>query len=107
EHFHFQRAGGDLVELLGVGAVGTFDSAIEFGRARGQNKQVQSALQTSLLELGSELRAAVDLYGANGEGHAVLQGIKELSCGLRGGASVCLEDIPARDHVAGGAPPPS
>ena len=33
ELFHFQRAVGDLVELLGVGAVGAFDGAIEFRRA--------------------------------------------------------------------------
>src|ERR1039457_2397097 len=33
EFFHLQGAGRDLVELLGVGTVGTFNSAIEFGRA--------------------------------------------------------------------------
>jgi hypothetical protein len=31
ELFHFQRAGGDLIELLGMGAIGAFDGAIEFG----------------------------------------------------------------------------
>jgi hypothetical protein len=28
EFFHFQRARRDLVELLGVGAVGAFDNAV-------------------------------------------------------------------------------
>ena len=42
ESFHFQRAGGDLIELLGMGAVGAFDGAIEFGRARGQDEQVRT-----------------------------------------------------------------
>ena len=40
ELLHFQRAGRDLVELLGVGAVGAFDGAVEFGRARGKDEQV-------------------------------------------------------------------
>jgi len=30
--FHLQRAGRDLVELLGVGAIRAFDGAVEFGR---------------------------------------------------------------------------
>jgi hypothetical protein len=34
ELFHFQRAGRDLVELLGVGAVGAFDGAVVFQRRR-------------------------------------------------------------------------
>ena len=73
EFSHFQGAGRDLVELLGVGTVGTFNSAIEFGRAWRQHEQMQAALLASLFELGGELASAVDLQGANGERHAVLQ----------------------------------
>src|SRR5208282_905682 len=62
EFFHCQRARRDLVELLGVGAVGAFDGAIEFGRARWEHEQGQTALLASLFELGGELRAAVDLH---------------------------------------------
>ena len=102
EFFHFQRASGDLVELLGVGAVGAFDGAVEFGRARGQHEQMQAALLAGLFELGGELGAAIDLHGADGKGHAVLQSIEELGSGLGGGASVRLNHIPAGDHVAGG-----
>src|ERR1039457_233730 len=75
ELFHFQRAGRDLVELLGVGAVGAFDGAVEFRRARRQHEQMQPTLLASLFELGGELASAVDLQGANGELHAVLQGV--------------------------------
>lgn len=65
EFSHFQGAGRDLVELLGVGTVGTFNSAIEFGRAWRQHEQMQAALLASLFELGGELASAVDLHGAN------------------------------------------
>ncbi len=102
EFLHFQRAGRDLVELLAVGAVGAFDGAVEFGGARGEHEQVQTALLASLFEVGGELRAAVDLHGANGERHALLQGVEELSRSLRRGASVRLQNIPTRDHIAGG-----
>jgi len=74
ECFHLQRTGGNLVELLAVGAVGAFDGAIERGRAREEHEQVRTALLASLFEAGGELAAAVDLHGANGKGHAVLQG---------------------------------
>ncbi len=37
EFLHFERAGGDLVELLSMGAVGAFDGAVEFGGARRQS----------------------------------------------------------------------
>ncbi len=55
-----------------------------------------------LFEVGGKLRAAVDLHCANGKRHALLPGVEELRRGLRGGTSVGLYDIPARDHVARG-----
>ena len=85
-----------------MGAVGAFDGAVEFGRARGQHEQVQAALLAGLFELGGELGAAIDLHRANGKGHAVLQGVEELGGGWGGGAGVGLDHIPARDHIAGG-----
>ncbi len=90
EFFHLQGTNRDLVELLGVGAVGTFDRAIEFGRARGKDEQAQAALLTGGFELGGELAAAVDLHRTDGKGHAVQQGVEELSSGRGGGASVGL-----------------
>ncbi len=50
ELFHLQRTGRDLVKLLAVGAMGAFDGAIEFGRARRQHEQVQAALPAGLFE---------------------------------------------------------
>jgi hypothetical protein len=99
---HLEGKSGDLIKLLGVGAVGAFDGAVEFGGARRQHEQVQSALLAGLFELGGELASAIDLHGANGERHAVLQSIEELSCGLSGGVGMGLDDVPARDYVAGG-----
>src|SRR5207248_9023522 len=63
EGFHLQRAGGDLIELLGVGAVGALHGTVEFGRTRREHEQVQAALLAGLLELGGELTAAIDLQG--------------------------------------------
>src|SRR5712692_2870637 len=68
EFFHFQGASGDLVELLGVGAVGAFDGTVEFGRARREHEQVQAALLASKFELSGKLAAAIDLDRANGKG---------------------------------------
>jgi hypothetical protein len=72
EFFHLQRASRDLVELLGMGAVGAFDGAIEFGRAQGQHEQMQATLLAGEFELGGELASAIDLHRPDGEGHAVL-----------------------------------
>jgi len=48
------------------------------------------------------MRTAVDLQSTDGKGHAVLQGVEELGRSEGGGTGVGLEDIPTRDHVAGG-----
>ena len=55
EFSHFQGAGGDRIELLGVGAVGAFD-AVEFGRTGRQHEPMQSALRTGLFEVGGGWR---------------------------------------------------
>jgi hypothetical protein len=101
EFFHLQGAEGNLVELFGVSAVGAFDGAVEFGRAR-QHEQVQAALLTGGFELGCELASAIDLQRTDGKGHAVQQGVEELGGRCSGGASVGLDHVPARDDVAGG-----
>ena len=48
-----RNGSSDLVELLGVGALGALDPAIESGGAREQNEQAQAALLAGLLELGA------------------------------------------------------
>src|SRR5712692_5907953 len=102
ELFHLQRAGRDLIELLGVGTLGPLDRAVEFRRTGRQHEQAQSTLLAGLLELSRELAAAIDLQGADREGHAVLQSIEELGGALGGSAGVSLDHIPAGKHVAGG-----
>ena len=95
EFFHLQRAGRDLVELLGVGAIGGFDGAVEFGRTWRQDEEMKAALLAGLLELGGKLRAAIDRDGADGKRHAVLQSVEELGGGLSDGARVRLQHVPA------------
>jgi len=102
ELFHLQRAGRDLVKLFGVGTIGAFDGAVEFGRTWRQDEQMEAALLAGLLELGSKLGTAVNLQGADGKRHAELQGVEELSGGLGGGAGVRLQHVPAGNHVASG-----
>ena len=102
EFFHLERAGRDLVELLGVGAIGAFDGAVEFGRTWRQDEEVEAALLAGLFELGGELRAAIDLEGTDRKRHTVLQSVEELGGGLSGGASVRLQHIPAGNNIASG-----
>src|ERR1700674_317834 len=102
EFFHLERAGRDLVELLGVSAIGAFDGAVEFGRTWRQDEQMEATLLAGLFELGGKLRAAIDLDGADGKRHTVLQRVEELRGGLSGGASVRLNHVPAGNHIASG-----
>ena len=53
--------GGDLIKFLRVGAVGSFDLAIEFGGAGWKDKEAQTALPASLFKDGGELAATVHL----------------------------------------------
>ena len=73
-----------------MGAVGAFNGAIEFGRARGKHGQMQAALLAGEFEFGGELGTAIDLHGADGKRHVVLQVVEELGGGWGGGASVSL-----------------
>jgi hypothetical protein len=74
--------------------MGAFDGAVEFERTWRQDEEVEAALLAGLFELGGELRAAIDLDGADRKRHTVLQSVEELRGGLSGGASVRLQHIP-------------
>jgi transposase len=100
ERGDLERAGGDLIKLLRMGALGALDRAVEFGRAGRQDKEPQPALLAGVFEGGGELTAAVDLHRADREGHALLQGLEK--AGGRRGPRVRLQDVPAREHIAGG-----
>lgn len=90
------------VELLSMGAVGAFDVAVEFGRARRQYEEEDVALAAGVLELGHELRTAVDLDGADRERHACDDRIQEAGRGVSRGAAMSPQDLPAGVDVAGG-----
>jgi hypothetical protein len=55
ELVHRERARSDLVELFGVGTMGAFHRAAEFGRTWRENEQMETALLAGLFELGGKL----------------------------------------------------
>jgi hypothetical protein len=61
----------DLVEFLSVGAIGSFHGAVEFRTSGRKKEQVNALLSTGVFELGVKLGAAIDLNGADWEGHPV------------------------------------
>jgi hypothetical protein len=63
-----KRKGSDLVELLGISAVGALDPAVEFGRAGRQDKELDATLLTGPLEAGRELAPAIHLQGPQRQG---------------------------------------
>jgi len=63
---------------------------------------MEAALLAGRFELGGKLRAAIDLDGADGKRHTMLQSVEELGGGLGGGAGVRLQHVPAGNHIAGG-----
>ena len=72
-----ERAEGDLIEFLRMGAIGALHLAVELGRARGKHKEAQAPLLTSFLEESGKLTTAIDLQSAQGKGQPTLQGIRE------------------------------
>ncbi len=57
-----------LIEFFGVGTLGSFNVAIELGRAWRQHEEPDAALLAGGLEAGGNFAAAVDLNGPNGKG---------------------------------------
>src|SRR4030042_2837451 len=91
-----------LVELLGVGSVGPFYVAVEFGGAGRQHKEADPPLLASLLEDSLELGAAVYLDGPHREGGPLLEAVQEAAGSRGGGSTGHHQDVPAGHHVAGG-----
>src|SRR3990172_8298928 len=60
-----------VVELLLVGALGTFNMAVELGEIGRQDEEFDAAQPAGVFELGHQLGAAVHLDRSDGEGHAV------------------------------------
>jgi len=93
---------GHLIELLGMGPLRPLDRAIELGAFRGQHEQADPAALALRFKGREEFGAPIHLDGPDGEGHARLHAIQKLHGEGGGGPAMGLQDIPARDHVAGG-----
>ena len=61
------------VELVSLGTVVALDVSVEFGRSGGRFEEVDTAFAAFAFEVGLELGPAIDLYGADREGHVVLE----------------------------------
>src|SRR5215216_724330 len=68
EGFEAGREVFDAVELVSPRALGAFDVAVELGPLRRQDEEAQVALSACVLELGPELRLAIDLDALDAEG---------------------------------------
>jgi len=67
-----------LVELLGMGPLGSLHVTIQLGAVRRQHQQPDLPLLTETFELGHELRATVYLNGADREGGAIQHPLEAL-----------------------------
>ncbi len=85
-----------------MGALGALDAAIQLRGARGQDEEADAACLAGFLEGGLELGAAVDVDGADGEGHAGHEPVEEARGGGGCSAGVGFQHVPAGDDVAGG-----
>ena len=92
----------DGIELVAPGALQALDAAVELGRARRQDVERDALLLAGGLELGHELRAAVDLDGGELEGQLGDELVEEAGGGGGGGAMRGHGDAPAREPVDGG-----
>lgn len=92
-----QLGGG--VELVAPCAIASLDSSVEFRRSGRQNIEGQVPVLAGFLELGHELRTAVDLDGLDGPGHLGGDLVEEVGGILGGGAFVGLCDGPFCEDV--------
>src|SRR3990172_5192189 len=61
---------GEVVALLAAGTVEALDPAVELGAVGRVDEEEEATVTAGSLEVGHELRATVDLDGADREGHA-------------------------------------
>src|SRR5215203_2294462 len=96
------EAGGevfDAVELVAPRALGSFDVAVELGSLRREDEEAQAALSARALELGPELRPAIDLDPLDAEWRLGEELVEEGARAERGGAA----GDRARVHFATGS----
>src|SRR5215213_5645788 len=97
EGFEAGREVFDTIELVSPRALGAFDVAVELGPLRRQDEEAQVALSACLLELGPELRPAIDTLDAEGD---LGDELVEEGCGAARGCAAGDEgDGPLRHRV--------
>src|SRR4051794_20679062 len=99
EGFEAGREIFDAVELVSPRAFGAFDVAVELGPLRRQDEEAQVALSACLLELGPELRPAIDLDALDAEWDLGDELVEEGCGAARGCAAGDEGDGPLRDRV--------
>src|SRR5215203_2533872 len=99
EGFEAGREIFDAVELVSPRALGAFDVAVELGPLRRQDEEAQVALSACLLELGPELRPAIDLDALDAEGDLGDELVEEGCGAARGCAAGDEGDGPLRHRV--------
>ncbi len=99
--FNLEVGVGYLVEFLRVRAVSTLDAAIEFGRSRRQDKELDAASGAFVFECGLKLAAAVYLDCPYREGHSGGERVQEAGGVGSGGLLVHSHDVPAGDGIVG------
>ena len=72
ERFEAGREVFDAVELVSPRALGAFDVAVELRPLRRQDEVAQVALSACVLELGPELRPAIDLDASMRKGTSAM-----------------------------------
>ena len=74
---HLQFPVVEVPELTAGGGVSPFDATVVLGSSRCQHIEGEIEVLAGGLELGHELRSAVDLDGSDGEGHLLEEGLQE------------------------------
>ena len=89
------------VELVSPCAVASFDAGVEFGGVRRQDVERQVAIGAGLLEVGHELRSAVDLDRFDGVWHFGQNLGEEVGGVARSGPPVWSGDGPFGEGIVG------
>ena len=83
---HLQFPVVEVPELTAGGGVSALEATVVLGSWRRQHLEGEVEVLAGGLELGHELRSAVDLDGSDGEGHLLEEGRQEAGGVASGGA---------------------
>ena len=89
---HLQFSGVEVPELTAGGGVSALDATVVLRSSRRQHIEGEVEVLAGGLELGHELRSAVDLDGSDGERHLLEEDLQEAGGVASGGAGVAAHD---------------